>query len=435
MGVRGLLVEKLPLLALSIASSAMTLYAQRVDMAPPTPSETSAQAEWITRAGYAAISYVTYIVEAVWPRDLIPFHAYPNEPLPGWEVAGSALLLVIVSVIVIKARGRSPYLAVGWFWYLGTLLPVIGIVRVQGGHGMADRYTYVPLIGLFLMLAWGGADLAVRWRIPRIAQAVAVISIMALLMAGTWVQVGYWYDSKSLWRHTLNVDPDNYLAHYDLGVVLAREGGFDAAIEHFQHAARIDPARDLPHVSLGDAFAHKGMINDAVDQYLEGLHLNPNRADSYNLLGMALETRGDFQGAAEQYSTALRLNPSFADAHDNLAMVLTRQGKLDEAAQHFGAAIAINPQTASAHHGLGLVQALEGKLQEAVSSYDRAVQLQPRASQYHRDLAHALAALGRTDGARTAYQQSLRLAPGWPQAADREAWRLAISRAPGRRGL
>jgi tetratricopeptide (TPR) repeat protein len=324
-------------------------------------------------------------------------------------------------------------LMIGWFWYLGTLAPVIGIIRVQGGHGTADRYSYVPLIGLFMMAAWGSAALAVRCRISGAVKALLVAGVGALLVACTWIQVGYWHDSKTLWRHTLEVDPENYLAHHDLGVVLAREEAWDAAIEHFQHAARIDPGRDLPHVSLGDAFAHKGMMDRAIDEYREGLSLNPNRAESHNLLGMALETRGDLQGARQQYSEALAQNPSLAEAHANLAMVLTRQGKLEDAEQHFRAAIQLEPQMASAHHGLGLVQALHGNLQKAAKSYGRAIDLQPRVSQYHRDLGHALVMLGQTDAARTAYQRSLRLASDWPQAADREAWRLATDPSPENR--
>jgi protein O-mannosyl-transferase len=434
-GVGWLLLEKAPLFALSVLSSAITLYAQQVDSGPATAADSGAgnEADWLTRVGYVVVSYVTYIARALWPRDLIPFHPYPRQPLPGWEMAGAALLLVAVSVVVIQARRRAPYLIVGWFWYLGTLVPVVGIIRVQGGHGMADRYTYVPLIGLFMMAAWGSADLAARWRVSRAVKALVVASVAALLLACTWIQAGYWHDSKTLWRHTLEVDPENYLAHYDLGVVLAREEAWDAAIEHFQHAARIDPSRDLPHVSLGDAFAHKGMMDRAIDEYQEGLSLNPNRAEGHNLLGIALETRGDLPGAREQYLEALVQNPSLADAHTNLAMVLTRQGKLDDAGQHFHAAIELEPRRASAHHGLGLMYALHGNLREAVKSYGRAIDLQPGISQYHRDRAHALVMLGQTDAARTAYQRSLRLASDWPQAADREAWRVATDPSPENR--
>jgi protein O-mannosyl-transferase len=431
-GVGWLLLEKAPLIALSIVSSAITLYAQRVDSGPATAAVSGA-GDWFTRVGYAAVSYVTYVARSLWPRDLIPFHPYPRQPLPGWEVVGATLLLVVVSVIAVQARRRAPYLMIGWFWYLAALVPVIGIIHVQGGHGMADRYTYVPLIGLFMMAAWGSADLAARWHVSRAVKALVVTTAVVLLLAGTWSQVGYWHDSKTLWRHTLEVDPENYLAHYDLGVVLAREEAWDAAIEHFQRAIRIDPSRDLPHVSLGDAFAHKGMMERAIDEYGEGLRLNPNRAESHNLLGMALETRGALQGAREQYSEALVQNPSLAEAHTNLAMVLTRQGKFADAEQHFRAAIQLEPQMASAQHGLGLVQALHGNLQEAVKSYSRAIDLQPRASQYHRDVGHALVMLGQADAARTAYQRSLRLAPDWPQAADSEAWRLATDPSPENR--
>jgi tetratricopeptide (TPR) repeat protein len=436
-GIRfgSLLLEKAPLFVLSIASSAITLYAQKVDPGTATTAVSGAgiEADWLARAGYVAVSYVRYIGWSLWPRDLIPFHAYPRQPLPGWEAVGATLLLVAVSVAVIKARRRAPYLMVGWFWYLGTLVPVIGIVRVQGGHGMADRYTYVPAIGLFIMAAWGSAELAARWRLSRAVNALVVAGVAALLLAATWIQVGYWHDSKTLWHHTLDVDPENYLAHHDLGVVLARENAWDEAIKHFQQAARIDPSRDLPHVSLGDALAHQGKMDQAIDEYREGLRLNPNRADSHNLLGMALETRGNLRGAQEEYSEALLYNPALAEAHANLGMVLTRLGKFDDAEQHFRAAIQIEPQMASARHGLGLMQAVRGNLQEAVKSYGRAIDLQPRVSQYHRDLAHALAMRGQTDAARSTYQRSLRLAPDWPQAADREAWRLATDPSPENR--
>jgi tetratricopeptide (TPR) repeat protein len=417
--LRRLVWEKLPLLALVVASSAVTYLAQTRAGAANSLDQLP------FRAAVAVSVYVAYLGQALWPTDLAPFYPYPRSGFPLWQVAGAALLLALVSVLTLKAARRRPYLLVGWLWYLGTLVPVIGLVQVLGGYLMADRYTYVPLIGPFIMLAWGLADLAADRRRPTVVAALAATGIVGACLAATWVQVGYWRDSVALWQHTLEATRDNHVAHYNLGVAVEKTGKLALAMRHFAEAVRIAPNYWKAHNNLASALAQEGKLAEAVQHYQAALEANPDYAVAENNLGTTLRTRGDMAGAIRHYEAALRIEPGYAEAHHNLASALLQQGAVADAVRHEKAALAARPGFASALHTLGIALALASDGKEALGCFQQAVRLQPTVGRFYFDLAYALMEGGHQEAAAASYRRGLRLEPRWPQEANRIAWSLA----------
>jgi tetratricopeptide (TPR) repeat protein len=329
-----LVLEKVPLLGLAAASSILTFAVQqkagstRLDVYPLD-----------LRAANAAVSYVAYIGKMLWPSRLAAFYPFPRS-IPEWYLIGSLLVLIGVSVVAIRAARRRPYLLVGWLWYLGTLVPVIGLVQV-GDQAMADRYTYIPLIGLFIMAAWGIPDLLAKWPYRSIALPAAAALLILVLTVIARTQAQHWRNGVALWEHGLEVTTENYLAHNNLGVALANEGRVSEAVAHYTEALRLnpawgsgaDPSAQAPRVNsyfahayngLGKALADKGKISEAIAHYTEALRLNPYLAEAHNNLGFALANQGRVDDAMAQYSEALRLRPNYPEARRALEDLMRR---------------------------------------------------------------------------------------------------------------
>ena len=275
-----LIWEKIPLLALVVIFSVVTIYAQKEQGA-------LAQLAYIplpSRLANALVTYVTYMVRMIYPSGLAVFYPHSRDAFPLWQVLGASLTLVFISLLIIRQTSRHPYLLVGWLWYLGTLVPVIGLVQA-GEQALADRFTYVPLIGLFIMVAYGMADLGARWRAPRFLLPVGAGVVLSALMICTWVQVSYWRGSISLYEHTLKVTGGNPLIHGNLGVVLAAQGKLDQAVAHYAEALRLKPDYAGVHNDLGLALAAQGKLEQAMAHYAEALRLKPDDAAVYNNLG------------------------------------------------------------------------------------------------------------------------------------------------------
>ncbi len=397
--------EKLPLFALTVASSIVTFVVQQRGGAVAGLDEIPLS----LRVANALVSYIAYIGKMLWPTRLAAFYPY-FQPLPWW-VVGSILGLIGVSVVVIRAARRHPYLPVGWLWYVGTLVPVIGLVQV-GSHSMADRYTYVPLIGLFIMVAWGIPDLLARWPYRSIALPTAAGLVILACTITAWGQVQYWKSSVALWAHALEVTAENYIAHNNLGLVLANQGRFDEAIAHHTEALRSKPDFAEAHYNLGGALKDQGRVDEAIAHYTEALRSKPDFAEAHNNLGVALADQSRVGEAIAHYTEALRSKPDYAEAHYNLGGVLADQGRAGEAIAHYTEALRNKPDYAAAHNNLGLISAAQGRFDEAIPYYFEALRIQPSFAAAHNNLGLVLAAQGRFDEAIRHYTEALRLQPG-----------------------
>lgn len=322
--VISLIKEKIPFFACSLCAGIVTIFAQHKGGA----MKNFDAIPLLLRIENAPISYVKYIGKAFWPHDLAVLYPIPLS-FPLWQVAGSLFILLLVSVATVWARHLHPYLAVGWFWFIVTLIPVIGLIQV-GVQSMADRYSYIPLIGLFIMAAWGVSDLAegLKHRVNILALLAGTVIIAST--ACTWQQIGYWQDNISLYRHTLQVTTGNYIIHYNLGTALANKGDMDAAIQEFSEALRLNPNCTIAHNNLGLALAKKGNLDAAIQEYREALHLTPDYSDPHNNLGIALANKGNMDAAVQEFQEALRINPNYSDAHDNLKLALAKKRMQDE---------------------------------------------------------------------------------------------------------
>jgi Flp pilus assembly protein TadD len=366
--------EKLPLLALAVVSSGLTVFAQNKGGA----IETLEQLPLGLRVGNAVVSYVRYLGMTLWPAELAPF--YPRAAMPWWQVAGAASLLAGLTVLALVSPRRRPYLVVGWLWYLGTLVPMIGLVQV-GDQALADRYTYVPLIGLFLLAAWGLADLAAHrpGLQPLLASAAAVVLLACAVQS--WRQITFWHDSRALWDHTLQVTTDNYVAENNMAAACALGNGTLAEAEqHLRRAVAIKP------------------------DYWDGLAR----------LGIALDKQGKLEEARASYSQSLALQHDQPNTRNNLAVVLGKQGKLDEAIVQLEEAVRLDPGYAEGYHNLAFALARARRLDEAVAAGRKCVQLQPRKAAYRRALASLLQQHGDEEAAEIQYREAERLDNAFP---------------------
>jgi len=403
-----LLAEKVPFLALSFGSSVVTFLVQQKGGAVST------SLTLVQRLGNALVSYARYLGKTLWPENLSVLYPHPGQ-WPVWDVAAAGALLVAITATVIVLGRARPYFAVGWFWFLGTLVPVIGLVQV-GIQSMADRYTYVPTIGLFIIVAWGASEFVpnVPWRKPILAAA----STLALLSCAfvTVHQLQYWRTSEALFRRAVEVTDKNYLAYNNLGYYLAGKGRVDEAMEYYRKALEINPRYEDALNNLGYALAGKKRHAEAIPFYEAALRIRPNQVEVHNNLGNALSEVGRVPEAIEQYNFVLKQQPDHADAHNNLGIALAMQGRLDEALEHFRAAIRFKPDYASAHSNLGNGLAAQHKFDEAIAEYRESLRLNPKDPQAHNNLGNVLAEESRLSEAIPQYLEAIRLNPDNPEA-------------------
>lgn len=304
-----LAVEKVPLLGLSAASALVTLVAQRAAGAMPVGSEFA----FHLRLENAIESYAIYLREAIWPARLAAF--YPMNRLVGWEVVTGAFVMLLISCLVWQQRKGHPYLLAGWLWYCGTLVPVIGIIQV-GAQARADRYVYIPMIGIFVAAVWGVSDVARHARLPLRVRALGATAVLLVLAFVAYRNVFYWRSDYDLWDHAVQVTDGNLLAEDNLGIQLLHMGRFDEAMLHFQNADRINPMDPLSHLNIGADYQDHGRLPEAIAQYNEVLQLTSDPkllVPAYKNLGAAYRKMGDFPKAIENYQTALRIDPTQTD--------------------------------------------------------------------------------------------------------------------------
>jgi Flp pilus assembly protein TadD len=364
-----LALEKLPLLALSAASALITMMAQQAGGA----MRTTVGAAGLANAVHA---YAMYLWKMVWPARLAPMYPHPGDSLAGWQVAIAALVLIAITVIVWTCRERR-YLLTGWLWFLGTLVPVIGLVQV-GDAAMADRYAYIPLIGIFVMIAFGAADLAERVK-PGVWPAVPAAATLVALAGMTHRQIDYWQSNADLWTHTLVVTQNNFIAEDNLGGALILEGREDEALPHFEAASRINPKDAMSRSNLGTYFQSHNQPRQAVAEYeyAVGLTSDPGLlAQTYANLGAAYRALGEDAQARESFIHALRLNPNQSNAWLGLGLLARKESNITEAVSDLSRSLELQP-TAQGYFELGQTLAQSGRVPEALDSYRRALQLAP----------------------------------------------------------
>lgn len=384
--------EKIPLFLLIAASSLITYFAQQRGGAVFPLGKLALS----LRLSNALTSYVRYIGEMLWPHRLAIF--YPYDPaISSSRVLLAALLLTGSSVFVIWAAKQRPYLFTGWFWYVGTLVPVIGLVQV-GEQAMADRYTYVPFIGLFIIIAWEASELLSDWRYRRVAAFTVSSTLVLTLGALSYVQVGLWRDTFTLFKHTLAVTSDNYIIQNNLGYALLQAGRPAEAIAHFSEALRIAPHDTNALNNLGLALTAEGKVDEAIAVYSQLIRRSPNTANYHFNIGTALAKAGKNESAIAELSEAVRLDPDYADAHHNLGVTLSRQGRLPEAIAHLSEAVRLKPDSADAYNSLGAALFSQGKIQDAIYHYQRALQLNPHLTAAQNNIERALAISGSQQG-------------------------------------
>jgi tetratricopeptide (TPR) repeat protein len=407
-----LLIEKVPLLVLSALSSIATLIAQE----PGTGIAIR------LGAANAVVSYVRYLGKMIWPAKLSVL--YPHPDLPGgapwteWQVAGAVLLLLVITVLVIWTR-RQRYALVGWLWYLGTLVPVIGLVQV-GRQAMADRYTYLPLIGLFIIVGYGGGDLISRWSsrpiwVRRIAR-VSVFAVLVACVASSWSQTRHWRDSVALFEHALEVNPRNPTMHYNLGNSLKARGERAEAADHYRQALEINPRYFKAHTNLGNVLASLDLLDEAIEHYREALSIKPDLPEAHSSLASALVLQGKPAEAILHCRQALQIKPDFAEAHHILGSALRSQGRLDEAISHYLKAVRLKPDLADAYYNLGLVLGLTGNPDEAIYYCRQALAIEPDLPEAHYNLGLVLGSQGQLDEAIRHYRQALATKPNYAKA-------------------
>jgi len=289
----------------------------------------------------------------IWPQDLAIFYPHPGSDLQIWKPVAAGLFLLIVSTVALWVAKRCRYVLVGWLWYLGTLVPVIGLVQV-GEQAMADRYTYVPLIGLFIVVVWGFADLAKGWRSRRWVVSVSAAVMVLAVMAASWLQVAHWKNSVKLFKHALDATSNNYVAHYTLGNALALQGNLTGSVSHYNKALQINPNFAEAHNNLGNALALQGSLTGAISHYNKALQINPDHAEAHRNLAVGLDRQGKHQEAILHYAEVLRISPHDAQSHNNLGVALAEQGSLKEAVAHFTEALRIDPNFTEAQRNLDL---------------------------------------------------------------------------------
>ncbi|MDY7034645.1 MAG: tetratricopeptide repeat protein [Thermodesulfobacteriota bacterium] len=375
-----LVFEKIPLFALSASSIYLSLLSsQRLDIVIPIE-----RIPICLRIENALVSLVFYIKMMIWPRDLAVFYPYPLS-IPFWHSAGAGLLLAVLTIIIIRRLNKFPYLSIGWLWYIGTLLPVIGLAEQGLWPAVADRFAYIPLIGLFIIIVWGFYDMGQKCRFQKVLFPVLTGSILSCLLISTWMQVQYWKNSITLLKHAVDVTANNHLAHYNLGAALHQKGMVERAIWHYTEALKIMPDNAQFHVNLGAALFQQKKLDQAINHFSEALRTVPEYAEAYFYIGSVLDKQGKPREAISHYYQALRIKP-LAEAHHRLGLILAGQGKLEIAVSHYHQALRIKPDYAKAHNDLGVALSWQGKFQEAISHYIEALRINPDFYQARRNL-------------------------------------------------
>ena len=418
-----LILEKLPFIILSAGSCIVTLFVQKSGGAV-------ASLELFTidsRIANALVSYTRYIGKMLWPSELAVIYPYQSK-IPLWQIIGSSILLAVISFMICRYGRRHSYLIVGWFWYLGSLVPVIGLVQV-GSQAMADRYTYLPLIGLFVIIAWGIPELSVHLPCRKVLLFALAVASVSILMLSTWMQLRYWENDIKLFQHAVNVTSDNYAAHNNLGLAMYHQGKSDEAYHHYSKALQIYPGYALAHNNMGFLLAKQEKIDDAIRYYSNAIHLNPNFEKAHANLAVVLSEKNLIIEATNHYKTAVRINPNYSEAHLNLGIMLAGQGMVKEASKHLNTVLEINGgYEAQAHYNLGNILRIKEGVDDAIYHYLEALRIKPDFGKAHNNLGIAFIQKGMIDNAVINFKKALQINPNAEDAYNNLKKALAITK-------
>jgi tetratricopeptide (TPR) repeat protein len=408
--IKSLAFEKLPFFALSAASSIVTFIVQhssgavlRIGVLPLS-----------IRIANTPVSYVKYIFKMFWPARLAVYYPYEDVRLSYWVAIAAALVLLGVSVLAVRSASKHRYLPVGWFWYLGTLVPVIGLVQV-GNQALADRYTYVPLTGLFIIIAWALPELLADRRYRKIVLGISAAAVLFALSVCTYLQIRCWRNNITLFTRAIAVTKNNYLAHNNLGFALQSQGKIDEAMAHYRKSLNIYPAYEHALFNMGFVLHLKGKPDEAVDYYRKGLLIKPDYADAHYNLGLVLKTQGKSDEAMSHLRQAIKLQPDFAQVYNEMAGILLGRGKFDEAVDYYRRAVQVKPDYAEAHYNLGTAFASQGRFSEAAECFQKALHIKPDYAEAHSNLGAVLKSQGRLDEAINHYEQAMKVRPDSPE--------------------
>jgi len=397
-----LILEKLPLLALAAGVCLLTVLAESRSIAA------GAQVSMLSRLSNAVVSYAVYLRQMIWPTDLAPYYPRPANGYPLWALAGSGLLLALITGVVLAFQRQRRWLFTGWFWYVGMLMPMIGIVQV-GAFAHADRNTYLPQIGLYVLVTWAVAELSAAWPARREALGGLAAAVLLALIMVAGSQTAYWHDSETLWSHALACTTGNDVAQNNFGFAIFKQGKLDEAIRHFQAALQAQPGNAQAQNNLGSALSQKGRLDEAIACFHKALQINADYPQAhYNLAG-TLMLKGAVDDARAEYQQALQIKPDYADAHINLGLVLFQKGRVDEAIAQYREALALRPDHANGHNNLGLALMRTGNVDEAIRQFQQALASDPGNANVHVNLGTALLQRGRVDEAMGCYQRALTL--------------------------
>ncbi|MCG6892794.1 MAG: tetratricopeptide repeat protein [Desulfobacteraceae bacterium] len=368
------------------------------------------------RLAHVPVAYAWYLARTLWPADLAVFYPHPGMP-SAWQTLGAGMLVAGISWVAVRSRHRFPYLLTGWLWFLIALLPVIGIVQV-GNQAVADRYTYLPQIGLFMAAVWGVGDAAasrlpVRW--PVWATTLLVLTACA---AASFVQVGYWSDSITLFRHSIQAAGGSAKMHNNLAVALTEAGRYSEAAEEIRRALRISPGEARSYINLGNALVGMGRSGEGLAAYREALQRDPESPEARINIAVLLSQSGRTQEALEQFRTVLQSHPRSARAHYNYANLLMAMDRPAEAERHYRTALGIDPFLAHAHNNLGILLGRSGRWKEAAGHYLDAIAADPGFIEAYNNLGIAFVRLGAIDAAREQFRNALQRDPTFLAAEE-----------------
>jgi tetratricopeptide (TPR) repeat protein len=402
-------IEKIPLFLLSVVFSIITI----IDQKRWGAMERGANYSLLTRLANAFVAYMGYILKIFYPKNLAVLYPHPGDTLPLWQSISAFIAILLITVCLCWLGFKRRYLLVGWLWFLGTLVPVIGLVQV-GSQAMANRYIYLPSIGIFIIIAWGISEIILRFKYSKVIIIVGMPIILISLLIATKHEVSYWKNSITLFKHTLDITKNNYITYNNYGCALKDNGYYDLAIENFNESLRIKPDYVTAINNLGMVLRDQGKIDLAIMQWEKALEMEPSNPNVNANMGLSFAIGGQYEKAIEHFNRALERKPDLLHANYILGFVYQKMGNYSLAEKNFIQAIKVQPNDVNAINDLGTIYGIQGRLDEAIQKWNEALELNPDSMNTHLNLAFALSQKNQPTAAIEHFNAALRLDPNQP---------------------